>query len=56
MKQDQYKTPVVLWTSGWKEIGKSVKTDKHGKEYTVVEVALYGTPNKEHKSYLGSKK
>ena len=55
MKGNQYKTPVVLWESHWKEVGKSTKTDKHGNEYTVIEVVLYGTPNKEYKSYKGSK-
>ena len=55
MKGNQCKTPVVLWESNWKEVGKSTKTDKHGNEYTVVKVVLYGTPNKDYRSYKGSK-
>lgn len=49
MNDKKYKTPVVLWESEWKQVGTSVKTDKHGNEYKVIDVALYGTPNKEYK-------
>lgn len=56
MKKQQYKTPVVLWGSYWKQNGTEVKVAKSGEEYRVPTYALYGVLNKEYKSYLGSKK
>ena len=55
MKKDDYKTPVVLWGSYWKQNGTEVKVTRSGEEYRVPTYALYGVPNKEHKSYKGSK-
>lgn len=54
-KKDRYKTPVVLWTSYWKQIGNEVKVTKTGEEYAVPSYALYGVPNKEYKNYKSSK-
>ena len=48
MKKNQYRTPVVLWTSFWKEINKEEKITNSGKRYTVPVYALYGTYNKEY--------
>jgi hypothetical protein len=56
MRKEQYRTPVVLWGSYWKQNGTEVKVTKSGEEYRVPTYALYGVPNKEYKSYLGSKK
>ena len=55
MKIDQYRTPVVLWGSYWKQNGIEVKIAKTGGEYRVPTYALYGVPNKEYKNYKGSK-
>ena len=53
MRKDQYKSPVVLWTSFWKEVGTETKTTKGGEEYAVKVYALYGTPNKNYKKDKG---
>jgi len=52
MKGNQYKTPVVLWASYWKQNGTEVKVTRTGEEYTLPTYALYGVSNKEYKSYL----
>lgn len=49
MKKNQYKTPVVLWRSLWKETDKEEKTTKQGKSYTVPKFTLVGIYNKEYK-------
>lgn len=56
MRKNQYNSPVVLWKSSWKEIGSETRTTKNGDTYEIKVYSLYGTPNKEYKNYLGSKK
>lgn len=53
MRKDQYKSPVVLWNSFWKEVGTETKTYKNGEEHEVKVYALYGTPNKNYKKDKG---
>jgi hypothetical protein len=53
MRKDQYKSPVVLWDSFWKEVGTEIKTSKDGEEYEVKVYTLYGTPNKNYKKDKG---
>ena len=53
MRKDQYKSPVVLWNSFWKEVGTEIKTAKGGEEYEVKVYVLYGTPNKNYKKNKG---
>ena len=55
MRNDHYKTPVVLWGSYWKQNGTEAKVTRSGETYRVPTYALYGVPNKEYKSYKGSK-
>jgi hypothetical protein len=49
MRKQQYKSPVVLWNSFWKEVGREIKTSKDGEEYEIKVYTLYGTPNKNYK-------
>lgn len=53
MRKAQYKSPVVLWESFWKEVGVETKVDKSGEKYEVKVYALYGTPNKNYKKDKG---
>lgn len=53
MRKEPYKSPVVLWTSFWKEIGTEIKTVKGGEEHEVKVLVLYGTPNENYKKDKG---
>ena len=54
MRKQQYKSPVVLWYSFWKEVGVETKVAKSGEEYEVKVYALYGTPNKNYNKDKGA--
>ena len=45
---DQYRSPVVLWYSYWKENGTMEITTRSGERKTVPAYSLYGVPNKEY--------
>ena len=48
MKNNQYKTPVVLWRSQWVELGKTEVYDKKGNATEVPNLMLVGIVNKDH--------